>query len=65
MQTGKDFVRHLGGTVVSSESFAVLHDTDGSISTDPANQLQFGGVAAVQIEDCIFLDMLRSEAPSD
>lgn len=65
MEFGEIVVRELSRAVVPAELFAILHDTDGGESTDTTEQLQFSGVAVVEIEDGVFLAMLRCVIPAD
>ena len=46
----------LVGTEKASELASVSHNLDGSGSSDAPNELQFGGVGGVEVEDGVFLD---------
>ena len=63
MQVGKGFVGQLGRAVETAQLFAVLDDLDGGIATNAADELEFGGVTTVEVEDGVFLDMLGETEP--
>ena len=54
----------MGEGIEASELFAIIDDAFSGIRTDASDEKQFGSVAAVEVEDCVFFGAFR-EAESD
>ena len=55
MAFGERFIGQLSGAVIASELFTVVDDLYRRVASDAADELQFGRVAVVEVQDRIFL----------